>query len=154
MIKDLIKKDTSQDALDYLYDQVINMNRQLGLLDDDIRYSMYETYQKLTEAEYKEMLVAYEEENKEEFVKELVDTLVTGCFLNYLIFSSPNMDKIEVGGERALYSLQERYSHSMAECLFKVLDIDHIEAVKQVVKSNWSKFPSLDELEKSYPRRT
>ena len=106
------------------------------------------TYKKLMVAELKELKEAIDEKDKLGFVKELMDCIVVGSYLHYLLTGNTygtsmttNMEGLERYFE--LWDIEKYVTCFLPECIttFCALDIDHEFAVDQMISESQSKFP-------------
>ncbi len=152
---------------DKLYRGVIETNKLIGIGLDDLtaqsRQDLIKTYGKLREEEIKEVLEAIDAKDRDNLIKELVDTLVVVGYEYYLcrstIFNSltkPTLN-LEHSAHRLVWH-QENYEEllnlapilNIAQCLLQAMNIDLESAIDAVLTENLSKFPTLEELEDKY----
>lgn len=156
-LNSLVKKeDEVKKALTKLYQGVRATNKFLGLENSP---ELQDTYYKLRTEEVGELFTAIENEDKVEFLDAVVDGLVVVGYEYFLregdnpenlIWISDNADPIHYEIEWAYngYLSKNNYDSvlEVLESVFNQLDIDHMKAVKEVLESNWSKFPTVTEL--------
>lgn len=150
-----------------LFQGVIDTNTMISQAKNDMSKEtlakMLTTYEKLCIEEGTELKVAVEDNNRDEYLDAIVDYLVVGSYLAHLRGYTFNNILHNVGtcNSKTLKEMTECFSNYLAEgnfftCLqvaqdiFVQLNIDHQKAVDEVLNSNLSKFPTLEELEATY----
>lgn len=156
-LNSLVKKeDKVKEALVKLYQGVRATNEFLGL---DNSKELQDTYYKLRGEEVGELFTAIENQDKVEFLDAVVDGLVVVGYEYFLVTDKLTENEIPIYNEDTLnYHIQ--YLHKMytgehqvnctislkqLENIFNKLYIEHMKAVNEVLESNWSKFPTVDE---------
>lgn len=156
-LNSLVKKeDEVKKALTKLYQGVRATNKFLGLENST---ELQSTYFMLRQEEVDELFTAIENEDKVEFLDAVVDGLVVVGYEYFLKYKKPEKVsnwKIENRQDidEVVYELSTSYncelgyddSLSYLEIIFSYLDINHMKAVKEVLESNMSKFPTIREL--------
>jgi len=151
--EDIVKK-----ALIRLFNGVVNTNKLIGLgdLEGDEKEKLISTYKSLCLEEGKEGIAAVENKDKVEFLDFMVDYLVVGYYLHYL--QEGELGKITlILDEGITRDYKEFFLPSFEDgdyinCVYPVQDmlgnanIDINKAVDEVLESNLSKFPTMDEL--------
>lgn len=147
------REKTVSEALKRLYKGVLELNSMIGLDTSD--NSLIGLYEALRKEEIDEIYKAHDNEDPVEFLDGIVDGLVIGSYEYRLKHPRGNVESLALG-ERDLSSLLLLLSEEdggeignvldLLEDMFYVLDIDHIQAVETVLESNFSKFPTIDEL--------
>lgn len=160
-LNSLVKKeDEVKKALTKLYQGVRATNKFIGLENSP---ELQDTYFKLRVEEVGELFTAIENEDKVEFLDAVVDGLVVVGYEYFLKYMKPEKIsgwKIENKQDidEVVYEISTSYkcelgyddSLSYLEIIFSYLDINHMKAVNEVLKSNWSKFPTKSELKDAY----
>ena len=156
-LNSLVKKeDEVKKSLTKLYQGVRATNKFLGLENSP---ELQDTYYKLRCEEVGELFTAIENEDKVEFLDAVVDGLVVVGYEYFLKCRKPENEPMswsygysvfEVIQElESNYNLVDGYSDTMGllELVFAQININHMKAVNEVLESNWSKFPTVTELE-------
>lgn len=150
-----------------LFRGVINTNTMISQSKDDMSKETIEkmltTYEKLCIEEGTELKVAVDDNNRDEYLDAVVDYLVVGSYLAYLrgytfnnILHNINIRNNKTLGEMTAYFNRYLSEGNFFTCLqvaqdiFVKLNIDHQKAVDEVLNSNLSKFPTLEELKDAY----
>ncbi len=158
-LNSLIKKeDKVKEALTKLYQGVRATNEFLGLKNSP---ELQSTYYQLRVEEISELFTAIENQDKVEFLDAIVDGLVVVGYEHYLKnkrkrYNCKPEDSIKFYTEEISnivgwldeYYEDEYHRDETLTCLqqaFNILDIDHMKAANEVLESNWSKFPTVDE---------
>ncbi len=160
-IASLEKKEVDYvDIFAKLYKKVIATNAMTGLVRDNLTESelkdKIEVYKKFTEDEKDEMIGAYEEHDKYEFIKESIDILVVAGYQYYLVngYSPEIKTHAKVGVDSAVEILKEANSLYMilhyTESLLTMTGCDLQQAVDAVLNENISKFPTLQDISNAY----
>ena len=142
------------EALKRLYKGVLEVNGMIGL--DTTSESLKELYKALREEEVGEIFKAIDEEDPVEFLDGVIDGLVI-CSYEYLLnYSRGDLYRLsfsEVGLKTELRLLRSLYRNAeisdvlgLLENIFYIMNIDHDKAVDEVLKSNFSKFPTFNGL--------
>ena len=143
-----VPPNTADQALVYLQDGVLAMNESLGLNDSPVE-EMKDFYYKLTIAEIQELEEAVALQDPHALVKELVDVFVTGFYYTYLSSGELIHDVSRIGEGRLPKTSRVEMLHievGGAIDFFHSLYIDHMLAVTEVMESNLSKIPTMNEL--------
>lgn len=162
-LNSLVKKeDKAKEALIYLYQEVRKTNEFLGLKNSP---ELKTTYFNLRKEEVGELFKSTEQQDRVEFLDAVVDGLVVVGYEYYLNDQKPD-DVLEEYPEvyRDLcdrYTIQDNIKDLLEyydkeqgceetlgtlEPLFSQLNINHMQAAKEVIDSNMSKFPTVDQL--------
>lgn len=159
-LESLVKKeDVVKQALTKLYQGVRATNKFLGLKNSP---ELQSTYYKLRVEEVGELFTAIENEDKVEFLDAVVDGLVVVGYEYFLNYKEPPVEyyslKTELELEEMVNDLASYYKYEIPydatltylELIFNEINVDHIKAVDEVLSSNWSKFPTKQELKEAY----
>ena len=144
---------TVTEALKRLYKGVLDLNDMIGL--DTSSEPLKGLYKALRQEEVGEIFKAIDEEDAVEFLDGVIDGLVIGSY-EYVLkhpkgdVMGINLSEVRLRTELTLLSdIYEDYDISdvlpLLENIFYTMDIDHNKAVDEVLKSNFSKFPTVEE---------
>jgi len=163
-LNSLVKKeDKAKEALIYLYQEVRKTNEFLGLKNSP---ELKTTYFNLRKEEIGELFKAIEQQDRVEFLDAVVDGLVVVGYEYYLNDQKPDdvleeyatiyydmCDRYTVQEDikdlLEYYDKEQGYEETLGtlEPLFSRLNINHMQAVKEVVDSNLSKFPTVEDFQ-------
>jgi len=144
---------TVTEALKRLYKGVLDLNDMIGL--DTSSEPLKGLYKALRQEEVGEIFKAIDEEDAVEFLDGVIDGLVIGSY-EYVLkhpkgdVMGINLSEVRLRTELTLLSdIYEDYDISdvlpLLENIFYTMDIDHEKAVDEVLKSNFSKFPKVED---------
>ncbi len=144
-----------------LYRTVIETNALTGTvrseMDEATLEKTIEVYGKFRADEIAEMVEAYEEHDKYEFVKELIDCLVVAGFEYYLTNDRPyHSSRTAVDIDSGVDIVSKTNSMCVAlhytQSILQQLGCDLDKAVDEVLNENLSKFPTIGDIEASYEK--
>lgn len=153
-LNSLVKKeDKAKEALIYLYQEVRKTNEFLGLKNSP---ELKATYFNLRKEEIGELFKAIEQEDRVEFLDAVVDGLVVVGYEYSLHKDNPEDSVMHTQTKtfmkdilhlKRIYEGNEDYAATLdtLENIFFRLNINHMQAVKEVSDSNNSKFPTVKE---------
>jgi len=146
------REKTVTEALKRLYKGVLEINGMIGL--DTTSEALKGLYKALRQEEVGEVFKAIDDKDAVEFLDGIIDGLVIGSYEYNLNYPSGNVNWIslkEVDLKSELKLLESIYTNSeisdvlpLLENIFYTMDIDHNKAVDEVLKSNFSKFPTVE----------
>lgn len=155
-LNSLVKKeDEVKKALTKLYQGVRNTNKFLGLENSP---ELQDTYYNLRREEVGELFTAIVDGNKVEFLDAVVDGLVVVGYEYFLNYKEPPVGDYSLKSELELeemvddlsiyYDYESQYDSTLTylELIFNEVGINHMQAVNEVLESNWSKFPTVRKL--------
>ena len=143
-----------------LIEGVCSTNKLIGIGLDDIdkrkREELVATYRNLVFEEAEELSDAVYDKSRKEFLDAVVDTMVVGsyrllldktrCKRNLAITQRSSIKELVGNFLQHLYDKNIIALYYTAADIFVSLDINHEKAVETVLRSNLSKFPTLEEL--------